>query len=90
MSLSYRVEQDDGTLGTFSRDRLFLSVAQALEHRSDHIEDSGKLILTILENIHQRKRLVITRSELVDVVATTLRRFDVGCSQIYRSRHPIR
>lgn len=90
MSLSYRVEHADGTLETFNRDRLFISVNAALEHRPDHIEDSSMLVVTILENIHQRKRLVITRNELVDIAATTLRRFDVGCSQIYRSRHPSR
>lgn len=89
MSLSYRVERIKGNLEPFSRDKLFMSIARALEHRPNYIEDSGMLMWTILDAIQSGKQLVISRNDLVSLVTSTLRRFDIGSSQIYRSRHSI-
>ena len=87
MAISYRVEQVDGSIRPFSRDTLFLSVLEALKHRPSHIEDAAALTLTIISKVQSLRRLIIGRDELFEISASVLRRYNIGVSQIYKSRH---
>ena len=76
MAQSYRVEAEDGQLAVFSRDRLFLSVYDALRHRDDAVASSTMLVETIIANIQKHNRLLVPRDELITTVATVIKRFD--------------
>lgn len=87
MTLSYRLELADGTLVPFSRDKLYLSVFECMKHRPEPEEESSALVTTVVSKVLQRKRLIISRQDLVEIAGDTLKRYNLGVSQIYRSLH---
>jgi len=89
MSISYRFEAQDGSMQAFSRDTLFMSIVGALMHLPGHIPVASDLTATILTNLQDGKRLLITRSDIIESSTTVLRRYNLGASQIYRSQHPL-
>ena len=76
MAQSYRVEDSDGQLAVFSRDKLYLSVYEALKHRDDAIASSTMLVETIIATIQKHNRLLLSREELINTIATVVKRFD--------------
>lgn len=83
MSMSYRVEQLDGSLHVFSRDTLLLSVYRALEHRTNAVEDAGDLVNTIVGYLIAGNRLIIPIELLVETTTQTLKRFSRSSALIY-------
>ena len=76
MAQSYRVEDSDGQLAVFSRDKLYLSVYEALKHRDDAITSSTMLVETILATIQKHNRLLLSRDELINTISAVVKRFD--------------
>lgn len=87
---SLRFVNRDGALAPFERDVLFISIAQALGHRTDTITAAGALTATIIVKLSKTAQNGrITRAELVSTAATTLARFDKASAVQYRAYHPI-
>lgn len=83
-----RITFPDGSLRPFERDQLYISVYEALGHRSDATTAASDLTTTItslLLKTAQRARL--NRTDVITVVHTTLRRFDVVAATYYHARH---
>lgn len=88
LSGSLRFIAKDGALKPFERDVLFMSIAQALGHRSDAVVAAGALTATITAKLlktAQNGR--ITRTELIATVTTTLSRFDKVAAVQYGAYH---
>jgi transcriptional regulator NrdR family protein len=89
LSISYRFQQKDGQLAVFSRDELFLGVLDAVRHLPEHVAIAGELTSTITTQLQCKKRLLITRGDVITACADVLRHYNLGASQIYRSQHPL-
>jgi transcriptional regulator NrdR family protein len=87
MSQSYRIELNDGSLVNFSRDKLYLSIYDAVIHRSDSITESSILTDTIVAAVQKRGRLLMQRKDLIEMATTVLRRFDKTAYVRYVSLH---
>lgn len=89
MSISYRFQQLDGTLVAFSRDAVFLSILDAVRHLPENISIAGELTATIIAQIQDQKRLLVTRENVIEACTDALRHYNLGSSQIYRSQHQL-
>jgi transcriptional regulator NrdR family protein len=87
MAHSYRIEQHDGSLVVFSRDKLLMSVYEALAHRKDAGTSSSIITESILAVIQKHHRLLIPRNELVDTAKVVIKRFDRTAYVRYVSMH---
>lgn len=76
MATSYRIQRTDGSLEALIREKLLLSVIEALKHRKHCLEESVALTDTILAEILRLKRLVVEIGTLIDVTSRILKRFD--------------
>ena len=72
----------------FNRDRLFVSLYNALSHRPDALEAATALSATILAKlVHNASNGCILRSEVILTARTTLARFDKTAETIYSAYH---
>lgn len=86
---SLRFVARDGTLLAFDRDVLFVSIAQALGHRRDAITAAGALTATITAKLLKTAQSgLITRTDLVSMVESTLSHFDKASAVQYHAYHP--
>jgi transcriptional regulator NrdR family protein len=90
LSQTHRVQWPDGSLAPFLRDRLFLDVYQSLSHRKSALGDATALTDTIIQVcIATSHRGKINNSTIIDLVSSTLDKFDTAGAIYYRSHHPI-
>ena len=83
------VKSAQDKLSSFSRDKLFLTIADSCKHRSDYIEDAAALTQIIInESIKKSSGGLIDRDALVDCSAKVLSRFDKTAATIYTAFHP--
>jgi len=79
----------DGTLLPFERDVLFVSITQALGHRTDAVAAAGALTATITARLLKTAQSGrIARMELISMVETTLKHFDTASAVQYMAYHP--
>jgi len=89
LSGSLRFVARDGTLLPFERDVLFVSITQALGHRTDAVAAAGALTATITARLLKTAQSSrIARIELISMVETTLKHFDKASAVQYLAYHP--
>lgn len=72
----------------FSRDKLFLSLHQALGHRKTAVEDAGALCATITAKLlHGTREAVVSPADIVEATLQTLRHFDMAAAVQYQAYH---
>ncbi len=76
MSLSYRVQYDDGSMASFNDEILRSSLVDAVNHRTDALEVIGPLTETITAKLIKLKRLLIDSETISKITAETLKNFD--------------
>lgn len=72
----------------FSRDKLFISLYRSCGHRQTAVEDAAALSDTIISQLlyqHQRHNALLTRSEIKQAVARTLKHFDQAAATYYQA-----
>lgn len=67
----------------FSRDALFISLIDSLKHRKTALNDATALTDTILSQVLAQKSAKIGREALIELVYTTLKRFDKIAAEVY-------
>jgi transcriptional repressor NrdR len=82
------VQHPDGRIEPFTRDILFLSIVNALGHRTDATHEAGALTATIIAQLRQgQPGAVIPSSLIVKTAVKTLQRFDNAGSITYQAYH---
>lgn len=76
MKRSHRVQDTDGKLDQFVREKLFLSIYESLRHRQEAISDASGITDTTISKILAEKRLIIPKDRIVEITSSVLRRFD--------------
>jgi transcriptional regulator NrdR family protein len=76
-------------LQPFSRDKLFISLYQSLQHRKTALSDASALTDTIIQKLAgQITDGVIASSTVTSVAQIALNRFDSAASSHYQAFHP--
>lgn len=77
-------------LRPFSRDTLFISLYEALKHRTGAQEDASALTATVIGFLlKETKEGAVAREQLVRTAAATLERFDAVAATMYRAYHKV-
>ena len=87
-SASWVVKSRSGRLEPFSRDKLFLSLHKACQHRKTALSDSAGLTETIIKRLmSQIQNSTIETRLIVQTAQVTLNRFDSAASVSYEAFH---
>jgi transcriptional regulator NrdR family protein len=85
------VFRNSSALEPFSREKLLLSVYEALRHRKTAISDATALCDTIWSKTYLHiTDGAIQRDDLVRITADILKRFDKAGATVYLAFHPLR
>lgn len=92
-STSLAVEGLRGKLYPFSRDKLFLSLLKALNHRHDALPSATSLTDTVIGQLLRRKKTTASGVlEMYDIARTahqTLKRYDPLAAHTYKAYHQV-
>lgn len=85
------IEMPSGSLEPFMRDILLISVYKSLAHRKSAAADATALTKTLLGSLQRDagKAAILTKPELISLVAACLDRFDSAAGSHYRAYHPL-
>jgi transcriptional regulator NrdR family protein len=76
-------------LQPFSRDKLFISLYQSLQHRKTALSDANALTDTIMQKLAQQIiDGVIASTTVTSITQVALTRFDKAASSHYQAFHP--
>ena len=82
------VVQKHGRLEPFNRDKLFVSLVQAVGHRKDPVEDAGGLCATILAKLLAGTDTAsVTPHKIIEATLPVLKRFDKAAAVQYAAYH---
>ena len=85
---SFMLRVPNGSLHTFSRDKLFLSVYESCKHRKNAADDSSAITLNIIGKLNSFSATgEILRKELIGVVLEVLTNFDPTAASVYSGLH---
>ena len=87
MELAIRVKKKSG-LEPFHRQKLYLSVHNAISHRNKAYSDAEGLVATIVSALLPSKSGTVTISEIKEVSLRVLKRFDKAAAIHYQAHHP--
>lgn len=88
---SYLVSYGGGKLKSFSRDKLFTSILQSLQHRHEPIGDATELTHTIIAKLSKETlNGMITNQNIAQTTLVTLTRFDKAASVHYQAIHHLK
>jgi transcriptional regulator NrdR family protein len=87
MPVSFRFETAFGTLEPFSEDRIYLDVYESLRHRADAVSEARAITHTIIASIQARKRLLISREDLLTIASKVIQRYDRSAYVRFVSMH---
>ena len=77
-----------GHLEPFSRDKLFLSIHNALGHRENATQDSGDVTATIITKLRtQAKGSLLETTNIIQITHEILTRFDKAAAVQYGAYH---
>ena len=85
---SWMVKHKDGAIQAFSRDKLFLSLHKACEHRKSALADAGGLTETIMWKLAPLvSNGILSSRNIAQIVQVALNRFDSAASSAYQAFH---
>jgi transcriptional regulator NrdR family protein len=87
---SMSLKTASGVLRPFQRDILFISVYDSLRHRKTAVSDAEALTATILRSLPATFTTdrAVDRTKLIELVTSTLGRFDKAAAVQYGAFHP--
>jgi transcriptional repressor NrdR len=87
-SAAWRVQGQNGLLGPFSRDKLFLSLYKSCQHRPNPLDDASALADTIIKKLSQTvENGLLWAGTISQVSQVALSRFDKAASVHYQAFH---
>jgi transcriptional regulator NrdR family protein len=86
LSTSHRARTRHKRLQAFSRDILFLSIKDSLNHRKTATADATALTDTVLGRILSQKQAVIETTTIIEISQEVLYHFDRTASAVYRAK----
>ncbi len=87
LSKSHKITGSDRHLEAFSRDKLFMSIKDSLQHRKSALEDANALTDTVLSRIILINQEVLLSSGVTAISYDVIRRFDKTASAVYKATH---
>ena len=84
---SHRVLTRHKKLQAFSRDKLLLSIIEALKHRQDALDEAIELTETIIRNLLKTGEASIPAYAITAETILVLKRFDPTAASVYESLH---
>jgi transcriptional regulator NrdR family protein len=89
-ALAWQVRKDKGRIEPFSRDKLFLSVWNSLQHRKTALSDASSLTDTVLKKLLGEVEDATLNSPMISRAAfVALNRFDKAAATHYQAFHPV-
>ena len=87
-ALTWMVVDRDGKFHPFSRDKLFLSIYQCLQHRPNPQQDATELTGTVINRLKPMDvGAALSPREIVSITQVVLNRFDKVASVQYAALH---
>lgn len=84
----WRVNARSGAVEPFQRDKLFLSLYKACEHRPTRLSDATGLTDTVVRKLQSQIELGQLSAKAIAVAAeVALSRFDASAATVYRAYH---
>jgi transcriptional regulator NrdR family protein len=84
----HQVRRQNGPVAPFSRDKLFVSILQAVGHRKQPLEDANALTATIIAKIlHTTTEATIEPLYIIAITSETLKNFDKAAAVQYQAYH---
>lgn len=87
LSTSHRVRTRHKLLQAFSRDVLFLSIKDSLQHRKTASADATALTDTVLDRVLAQKQAIIETTTIIEVTQEVLYNFDRTAAAVYTALH---
>ncbi len=87
LSTSHRVLTRHKRLQAFSRDKLLLSIIEALKHREQALQEAIELTDTIIKNLLRLSEATIPSYAIKSETIIVLERFDTTAARVYESLH---
>ncbi len=87
LSTSHRVLTRHKRLQSFSRDKLLLSINEALKHREDALQEAVELTDTVIKNLLRLSEATIPSYAIRSKTIVVLERFDATAASVYESLH---
>lgn len=85
---AWRVKRANGRLYPFSRDKLFISLYNSLQHRKSAIDDAAALTATVIRSLALvQARSTLEPAMIRSAVTTALNRFDKAAATHYEAFH---
>lgn len=86
---AWLVKNNKNKLGSFDRNKLFISLYKSLEHRKNPIKDSAGLLNTVMYQLQKQlsKSTVIDHKQIAQTVLVALSRFDKAAAIHYQAFH---
>ena len=79
-----------GLLEPFERDKLYISIYRACQHRKGAVSEAKALTATVLTHLSPRiDQAVLDRLAIIDVATEVLGRFDYAAGIQYSAYHPL-
>lgn len=86
-STSHKIKSKNNSLQPFSRDKLFLSINDSLNHRKTAIDDATALTDTVLQQVLTLKSAIIQITEILTITHHVLANFDPTAAAVYKAKH---
>lgn len=87
LSKSHQFSGSDNHLQPFSRDILFISIKDSLQHRKTALSDATALTDTVLGRVLRKNTATLPNSEIVALTYDVIRRFDKIAASVYKASH---
>lgn len=87
LSTSHRVRTQHKLLQAFSRDILFISIKDSLQHRKTALADATALTDTVLDRVLAQKQAIIETTTIIEVTQEVLYHFDHTAAAVYTAKH---
>ena len=87
LSTSHRVLNRHKKLQAFSRDKLLLSINEALKHRQKALDEAIELTDTVIKNLLRQSDPVIQTESITAQVIIVLKRYDQTAASVFAALH---
>ena len=84
----WAVKSKSGTLTSFSRDKLLISLYNSCKHRKNALLDAASLVDTVIKRLGTDMKSGVVDSQVIrQITQVTLNRFDKAASVHYQAFH---
>ena len=89
MTTSHLVKGVNSRLEPFSRDILFLSIKDSLQHRKSSTNEATALTSTVLALVLRQNQAELSKSLIAQITHQVLANFDTTAAAVYAAKHGV-